>query len=165
MVVPHTPSLLLSLWVWRMQQLGTRPSHSVSPLDYWSRLKHLEMYSQEMRVECYKIPTLRGGGRIFVVPPLHGRQIIQSVREYSFQRACPNLFNSLPRYLRDIRNKSTEEIKEKLDNFLTNLPDQPMIGDIVLQVCNQITAKPSNSLKFVILHQKRIYGGGCAPPF
>ena len=136
------------------------------------------MYSQERRAERYKMiytwKVLEGlvpncgishtyserRGRECVVPPLNGRQSVQSLREQSFQRAGPNLFNSLPRYLRDIRNKSTEEFKEKLDKFLTNLPDQPMIGDLIPQVCNQNTAKPSNSLKDVILHQNRIYGGG-----
>ena len=99
-------------------------------------------------------------GRECTIPVPRGRTAIQSLREQSFQKAGPMLFNSLPRSLRDISNKSTEEFKEKLDKFLTNLPDQPVIGELVPEICNQITARPSNSLRDVILHQKRIYGGG-----
>ena len=161
-----------------LQKTFTKKIPEVSHLDYWRRLKHLKMYSQERRAERYKIiytwkvleglvpncgishTTSERRGRECVVPPLHGRQSVQSLREQSFQRAGPKLFNSLPKYLRDVRNKSTEEFKEKLDKFLTDLPDHPLIGDLLPQVCNQITAKPSNSLKDVILHQRRLYGGG-----
>jgi hypothetical protein len=57
-------------------------------------------------------------------------------------------------------NNPTEKFKEKIDKFLTNLPDQPAIGEHVPEICNQITARTSNSLRDVILHQNRIYGGG-----
>ena len=40
------------------------------------------------------------------------------------------------------------------------LPDQPKVGDLVPSVCNQITAKPSNSIVDVINHLKSSYGGG-----
>ena len=150
----------------------------VSHLDYWSRLKYLKMYSQERRAERYKIiytwkvleemvpncgishTTSERRGRECTLPAPKGRTAIQSLRGQSFQKAGPALFNSLPRSLRDIKNKSTEEFKEKLDKFLTNLTDQPVIGELIPEICNQITARPSNSLKDVILHQKRMYGGG-----
>ena len=103
---------------------------------------------------------MKGGGRECTLPAPRGRTAIQSLREQSFQKAGPMLFNSLPRSLRYISNTPTEEFKEKLDKFLTNLPDQPVIGELVPEICNQITARPSNSLRDVILHQKRIYGGG-----
>ena len=36
--------------------------------------------------------------------------------------------------------------KEKLDNFLTNIPDKPKIGTLTPDCCDQLTAQPSNSL-------------------
>ena len=49
--------------------------------------------------------------------------------------------------------------KEELDLFLATLPDQPHIGDLMSNVCNQFPAKPSNSLVDVIPTMK-VYGGG-----
>ena len=71
--------------------------------------------------------------------------------------AGPQLFNSLPRTLRGLEKISIEDFKEKLDLFLATLPDHPKIGDMIPNICNQVTAKPSNSLIDVILHQKNIY--------
>ena len=53
-----------------------------------------------------------------------------------------------------------EEFKEKQDQFLATLPDHPKIGEMVPNICIQVTAKPYNSLIDFILHQKNIYGGG-----
>ena len=63
-------------------------------------------------------------------------------------------------YLRDTKKVTTEQFKEKLDQSLATLPDHPKIGDLVPTTCNQITAKPSNSIIDVIKHQNSIYGGG-----
>ena len=156
----------------------TKKIPEVSHLDYWSRLKHLKMFSQQRRAERYRIlytwKVLEGlvpncgihhklnerRGRECLIPASRGRQAIQSLRDQSFQMAGPKLFNSLPRYLRDLKKISIEEFKEKLDQFLASLPDHPKIGDLVPNICNQTTAKPSNSLTDVILHQKNSYGGG-----
>ena len=71
------------------------------------------------------------------------------------------LFNSLPNNLRNIKSVSVIEFKEQLDKFLALLPDQPKVVDLVPSVCNQITAKQSNSIVDVINHLKSSYGGGC----
>ena len=84
------------------------------------------------------------------VPITHGRQAVKSLREQSFQMSGPKLFNCLPKYLRDINKSSKLDFKEQLDLFLATLPDQPHIGDLIPNVCNQFTAKPSNSLVDVI---------------
>ena len=72
----------------------------------------------------------------------------------------PRLFNSLPKSIRDTTRVSVLEFKEKLDQFLALLPDQPKVGDLVPNVCDQITLKPSNSNTDVISHLKTSYGGG-----
>ena len=73
--------------------------------------------------------------------------------------AGPKLFNCLPKYLRDIRKQSKLDFKEELDQFLAKLPDHPHIGDLTPNICNQFSAKPSNSLVDVIPSMK-VYGGG-----
>ena len=97
-------------------------------------------------------------GRECVIPAPKGRLAVQTLRQQSFQVAGPKLFNCLPAYLRNMKKSS--DFKEKLDLYLATLPDQPLIGDLVPNICSQTTAKPSNSLVDVILHTKRIYGGG-----
>ena len=72
----------------------------------------------------------------------------------SFQMAGPQLFNSLP------KTKTTEEFKEKLDQFLSTLHNHHKIDDMVSNICNQVKAKPSNSLFDVISNQKNIHVGG-----
>ena len=90
-----------------------------------------------------------------MIPPARGTPAVQNLRD---QMAGPQLFKSLPRTLRDLKKISVEEFKEKLDQFLATLPDHPKIGDMVPNICNQVTAKPSISLIDVISHQKNIYG-------
>ena len=97
-------------------------------MDYWSRLKHLQMYSQQRRAERYRIiytwkvlegivPTcgsqhnVRGGWE-FSIPPLKGKASIQTLGDQSFQVNRTRLFHSLPRNL-----------KKKLDEYLATLPD------------------------------------------
>ena len=155
----------------------TKKIPEVSHLNYWSRLKHLKMYSQQRRAERYKIiytwkileglvpncgietETSMRRGRHCTVPITCGRQAVKSLREQSFQMAGPKLFNSLPKYLREIRKQSKLDFKEELDQFLAKLPDHPHIGDLTPNICNQFSAKPSNSLVDVIPTMK-VYGGG-----
>ena len=154
----------------------TKKIPEISHLNYWCRLKELKMFSQQRRAERYRIiytwKVLEGlvpncgievhesqrRGRECVVPASKGRMAVQTLRQQSFQVAGPKLFNSPPAYLRNMKKSSN--FKEKLDLFLATLPDQPLIGDLIPNICNQVTAKPSNSLVDVIRHSRNIYGGG-----
>ena len=156
----------------------TKKIPEVSHMDYWSRLKHLQMYSQQRRAERYRIiytwkvleervpncgiksNSHDRRGRECIIPQLKGKSSIRNLRDQSFQVNGPRLFNSLPKQLRNMSKVPIDEFKMKLDNYLANLPDKPKIGDLIPSICNQITAKPSNSLIDVIQHQKNIYGGG-----
>ena len=82
-----------------------------------------------------------------------------NLREQSFQVSGPKLFNCLPKYLRNRSKVTKEEFKEELDQFLGKIPDQPKIGDLVPAVCDQITARPSNSLVDVLRRNANNYGG------
>ena len=123
-------------------------------MSYWDRLSTLKLYSLQRRRERYIIiyvwkileglvPNIsssssaikaRANGRIgrrCQVPPISttSPKAVQSIREASFAVIGPNLFNSLPRYLRDISKEecTVPQFKARLDSFLGTVPDQPLI--------------------------------------
>ena len=134
--------------------------------NYWMRLSSLKMNSQERRMERYRIiyiwkvleslvpncgvhltnenPRL---GRKCKIPRLepNGRRAIQTLREQSFQVNGARLFNCLPKLIREER-RDQEDFKCKLDTFLSSIPDQPRIGNLVPTAVCRLTAKQSNSL-------------------
>ena len=69
-----------------------------------------------------------------------------------------NLFNSLPKYLRDIESAKTEKFKFKLDKFLELIPDQPNMP-------NYVTSSGSNSILDQLTHLRAqgIYQSGGVP--
>ena len=137
---------------------------------YWKTLEILKMNSEERRLERYRIiytwKVLEGLvpncgietvgdknspeeetdrlGRRCKVPKT--KSLRKSQREQSFQVGGPKLFNSLPSSVRNITKCSIEDFKEKLDNFLTNIPDEPKIGGLIPGASDQLTAGPSNSI-------------------
>ena len=161
-----------------IQKSFTKKIPEVSHLNYWERLTYLKMYSQQRRAERYRIiytwKVLEGlvpncgikesisdrRGRECIIPHVKGKSSIQSLRNQSFQVNGPRLFNSLPKKLRDIRKVSVDDFKEQLDKYLSALPDHPKVGELIPHVCNQITAKPSNSIVDVANLFKHSYGGG-----
>ena len=134
----------------------------VSAMNYWERLKHLKMNSQQRRIERYKIIyvwkvlekmvpdanlTVANTesdrvGKKCKVPPLKLKE--RKKREDSFQVTGPMLFNCLPKEIRNLTKIGVVEFKECLDRFLTSLPDEPKIGGAM-----PLNAEKSNS----IIHQ------------
>ena len=125
--------------------------NSVSHLNYWDRLKYLNLYSLERRRERYVIiytykilnnivPNLQCNkfaiktndserrGRQCVVPPINTRSTakIKSLVEASFPVRAAKLFNCLSAELRNFCG-SVEAFKVQLDKFLTLVPDKPQI--------------------------------------
>ena len=41
------------------------------------------------------------------------------------------LFNAMPKHIRNVCRCGVEEFKEELDQFLTNIPNQPKIGGLI----------------------------------
>ena len=134
--------------------------------NYWERLSHLKVLSQERRMERYRIisiwkilqglapncgvelaPGSERLGRRCAVPPLlpQGRAAVQSLRESSFQINGPRLFNILPKKIREMKT-SQEDFKEALDLFLMTIPDQPRMGGLAPAATDQTTGHQSNSL-------------------
>ena len=65
----------------------------------------------------------------------------------------PRLFNTLPRYLRDLTHCSKEVFKKQLDHFLATLPDEPLLPNYY-----HLRRADSNSVKEMINHQTQRVG-------
>ena len=130
------------------QRTFTRLINGLDDLDYAQRLKELKLYSIQRRHERYKIiyaykikeglvPNIsevhgpqfsfhdRRGCRC-VIPsyPLHHNKAGRA-RDDSFTLTASNLWNSLPKYIRNISGKSVVSFKRKLDKALEHYPDIP----------------------------------------
>jgi len=114
--------------------------------DYWQRLKYLRLYSVQRRLERYTIiyvwkmyhGLVHNPGIYFknidsrnglkcIVPKYESR-----LRWHSFMVNGPKLFNSLPKDIRETpfdnlvtKNQTITNFKNKLDEYLTNIPDEP----------------------------------------
>ena len=147
-----------------LQKCFTKRIPEVQSLDYWQRLKYLRIYSQNRRLERYRIiytwkilenlvpncglefSVSERRGRCVNVPTLKGSKRIQNLREQSFQVHGPKLFNCLPHTIRNITRVSVEDFKEKLDQYLSTIPDEPNVDGLTPGTCDLYTAKPSNSI-------------------
>ena len=86
------------------------------------------------------------------------RNPAQSLQENAITVFGPRLYNSLPKYLRDIESVQTEKFKFELDKFLGLIPDQRKIS-------NYVTAPGSNSIldQLTQLRAQGIYQSGGVP--
>ena len=135
-------------------------------LNYWQRLDRMKLFSQERRMERYRIiymwkvleakvpncgvteaPANERLGRRGAIPALRpgGRRAVQTMREQGFQVNGARLFNVLPRKLRELRTNQ-DAFKEALDLHLARVPDQPRMGGLVPTAVDQQTGRQSNSL-------------------
>ena len=154
----------------RLLKSWTRWIPSIRNMNYWDRLKHLKMYSEQRRLERYRVlyawkvlqglvpnPGIKEAseneylGRRIIIPKINhrSRQAIQTLKEESFQINGAALFNSIPKEIRNMKKCSLEDFKTELDKYLQKLPDQPKIDDLIPWGQNR-EGKPSNS----ILYQK-----------
>lgn len=151
-----------------LQKTYTKRIPEVRNKNYWERLSFLKMNSQQRRLERYRIiytwKVLEGivpncginksesnserAGRKCIIPIVKSttRQSVKTLRWQSFQVHGPQLFNSLPIYIRNMTKCSVLEFKEALDNYLTKIPDQPKVGGLIPQTCDLYNLSPSNSL-------------------
>ena len=96
---------------------------------------------------CGLTPSIsKRRGRLFIIPSLKGPRCVKRLKEQSFQVHGPKLFNCLPQTLRNITKVSVEEFKEKLDEYLSSIPDEPNVDGLTPGACDIFTAKPSNSI-------------------
>ena len=116
-------------------------------MDYWERLQALSLYSQERRRERYMIifiwkvaqELVQGytapftssprRGRVMEVSPLkrNGPASLRNAKESSLTVRGAQLFNAIPRALRDMTTGTPDQFKQMLDTWLSTIPDQPTI--------------------------------------
>ena len=135
-----------------IQKCFTRKIKFDYNLNYWERLESMRIYSQERRRERYRILYLwkmlenmvpaidEGSSGLVKLHPRNGRTIniplvnnksprqIQKIRESSLLVHGAKLFNILPKYLRNIKNCSLLEFKNKLDGYISQIPDEPFVS-------------------------------------
>ena len=147
-----------------LQKSFTKKIPEVRNHNYWQRLVHLKMYSQQRRLERYRViytwkileqlvpncglssTTSERRGRQVTVPALKGSASIKSLREQSFQVNGPKLFNCLPLSIRNLKGITVDEFKLKLDQFLAKIPDEPNVDGLTPSACDLFSAAPSNSV-------------------
>ena len=157
-----------------IQRSFTYRIQGMKDLNYWDRLKSLNMYSLERRRERYAIiytwkvingvvPNISEDadqiqtyehirrGKLCFVPRLNGRalQSVQTMRENSLAVLGPRLFNELEPELRGFDGK-LEVFKRRLDRFLETVPDRPALP-------HYPQAATNNTLKVQLEQQRRQY--------
>ena len=124
-------------WLENTLKSFTSKIQGIKHLNYWERLKVLKMYSMGRRMEWYRILYIYKiiTGKVqncgitwtnntnsgTIITEIEKKKYFQSQRENSFHYAAPRLFNRLPRTLRDDRNSTIDEWKDKLYKILTNI--------------------------------------------
>ena len=118
--------------------------------DYWNRLRSLRLYSLERRRERYRIiyiwkiledlvpnftvekdqvktTTSLRNGRLCVIPSISraASTRVTSLREGSLCVNGAQLFNMLPKRIRNMTGVELPEFKKELDAFLATVPDEP----------------------------------------
>ena len=83
------------------------------------------------------------------------RKPAKSLQENAITVFGPRLYNSLPKYMRDIESVKTEKFKFELGKLLELIPDQPKMP-------NYVTASRSNSILDQLTHLRTqgIYQSG-----
>ena len=117
------------------------------------------------------VPNIDGtmGHKIKTIKhPRHGTQCViqystdrnpaKSLQENAINVFGTRLYNSLPKYLRDIESVKTEKFRIELDKFLQLIPDEP-------KTPNYVTASESNSILDQLTHLRAqgIYQSGGIP--
>ena len=136
----------------QLQHVFIKKIHNMSHLSYWEQLAALGLYSLQRRRERYiaiytwkilegLVPNIAADeasltakwhqrrGRSCVVPQVKPTASvrIQNIRRSSFAINGPRIFNCLPQHIRNTTKCDLSFFKARLDRFLRNVPDQPLI--------------------------------------
>ena len=132
-----------------VQRSFIRKINGMHGLTYWEQLQRLKLFSLERRRERYRIIYIwkilerivpnfteqndgievlhsdRRGRTCF--QPAVQRSPYQELRNASLAVQGVKLFNSIPKYLRNLTGCSKEKFKYSLNKFLCQVPDEPQI--------------------------------------
>ena len=149
--------------------------------DYWERLKSMKMYSLQRRRERYRIiytwkileglvPNINNKitsknharlGRKCDIPSVkNGR--LSKIREASLPFNGPQLFNLLPKHIRDLSGVKLTAFKAALDNYLRKVPDEPQLPGYTAyrhassnSLIHMVHLKQQYLLRLALLFQKQ----------
>ena len=131
-----------------VQKCFIKKMNSLEELSYWEILKELGLYSLQRRRERYRIiylwsilenlvPNPKPGqifgrfhqrhGRFCNVPVIENN-VCKNIVLSSFAVHSGQLFNCLPKEIRDLSDCGKDTFKNCLDNFLKTVPDEPQIS-------------------------------------
>ena len=88
-------------------------------------------------------------GRLCEVRKLKGKSSVQTLRRQSFQVAGPKLWNCLPKNVRNFKGNQ-DEFKQKLDQFLTKVPDEPKADGLIPGATDVLNGKQTNTLIYQV---------------
>ena len=114
-------------------------------LHYWERLTKFRLYSNQRRIERYKIcyiwkslngavPNIglnwqeRDHSKLTYPRTFGSKGRARTLQKYSLNWEGVTFYNSLPKYLRTW-NGTFQTFKNKLDQFLQLIPDQPQVNN------------------------------------
>ena len=163
---PRDQSSINRLEAVQRQFISNIRDPALQGLDYWQKLSHLRVYSQERRRERYQICFLwklsqglidgyqinwqwsdrRGRYAIPKTIPSSAPTKVRLARERSLAVHGAHIFNLLPINLRNENSRDFPLFKNNLDIFLVTVPDQPTITGLA-------RAAATNSLLDQILQQ------------
>ena len=149
----------------QIQRSYTSKLEGLNNLNYYERLKELKIYSLERRRDryiilyifkiinnivpnpgiSYKYSARRG--KILLNPSISSTSShASSLAFHSFLQRSPRIFNALPKEIRNSTPTNINSVKKSLDQFLSNIPDEPKIPG-----CYPSTHALSNKLEDQIL--------------
>ena len=133
----HSPTreLLPALESMESKRHTSYRSHSTNVYIQNHRSTELKVLGKTARIQIV----------LFVIQNPTNRNPAQSLQENAITVFGPRLYNSLPKYLRDIESGRTEKFIFELDKFLEFIPDQAKIP-------NSVTAAGSNSILDKLTH-------------
>ena len=134
----------------------------------WDKLKIMNLSSVQRRNERYHIiaywkiingymygsekfqvkESRKGSVAVYPHCPRGADNWVKNLRLNSFHHKACRLYNSTPRWVRDIKGGSVESFKKALNRYLTHVPDQPrdVSGNNYPKAYDTIAQTPSNSL-------------------
>ena len=143
---PHTQQDIA--FIESVQRNYTSKLDGMADMNYYSRLKSLNLYSSERRRDRYQILYIfkiihgrvpnpgisfkwsQRRGKVITYPSVSSQSSkAATLLHHSFTRRAPRLFNALPQSLRNIpAHTSADLLKSKVDKFLQSIPDEPRIS-------------------------------------
>ena len=153
-------------------------------MNYWECLKPMNMIFMQRRLDLYRviyawkilekvapncgINLVQGSevsslGKKLDISVPRGSAKTNRLKEQAIQVDGPKLLNCLPGNIRNVSRKGLDEFKEKPDNRLQYIPDQPRIDGLSPGTETNSPLHQERSRKRVAAHLQGLWRGSRAP--